>query len=261
MMLGSRARVDPPADTFSDLDLALITTDPDRYLRDAGWLEHIDTPWLTFVEPQATGTGLERRALFERDLDVDFAILKHDEVQKMVTGGWPPEISAVLARGFEFILDKDGLGHSMRRDTFSPPRARLPTSDEFLSLCSDFLYHAMWAAKKLRRGELWVAKSSTDCYMKDQLLRMLTWHAHAKHGPGYDTWHKGRFLESWADPRVLDELHQAFAHYDEADIRRALSKTVELFRWVAKETAADLGYRYPDTADEHVTAWISAHFE
>lgn len=139
MMLGSRARVDPPADTFSDLDLALITTDPDRYLRDAGWLEHIDTPWLTFVEPQATGTGLERRALFERDLDVDFAILKHDEVQKMVTGGWPPEISAVLARGFEFILDKAGLGHSMRSDTFSPPRARLPTSDEFLSLCSDFL--------------------------------------------------------------------------------------------------------------------------
>lgn len=41
----------------------------------------------------------------------------------------------------------------------------------------------------------------------------------------------------------------------------ALSKTVELFRWVAKETAADLGYRYPDTDDERVTAWIAAHSE
>jgi aminoglycoside 6-adenylyltransferase len=253
--------VDPPADTFSDLDLALITTDPDRYLRDAGWLEHIGTPWLTFVERQATGAGLERRALFERDLDVDFAILERDEVQKMVAGDWPPEISAVLARGFEFILDKDGLEHSMRRDPPKPPRARVPTSDEFLSLCSDFLYHAMWAAKKLRRGELWVAKSCADDYMKQQLLQMLTWHARATHGPGYDTWHKGRFLESWADPRVLGELHQAFAHYDEADIQRALSKTVELFRWVAKETAADLGYRYPDTDAERVTAWIAAPSE
>jgi aminoglycoside 6-adenylyltransferase len=167
----------------------------------------------------------------------------------------------VLARGFEFILDKDGLEDAMRRDTPKPPRARLPSSDEFLSLCSDFLYHAMWAAKKLRRGELWVAKSCADGYMKQQLLRMLTWHAHAAHGSGYDTWHNGRFLESWADPHVLDALHQTFAHYDEADIRRALSKTVELFRWVAKETAADLGYRYPDTADERVTAWISANFE
>ena len=156
--------MDPPADTFSDLDLALITTDQDRYLRDAGWLEHIDTPWLTFVERQATGTGLEQRALFERDLDVDFSILEHDEVQKMVTGNWPPEIYAVLARGFEFILDKDGLEHSMRRDPPKPPRARVPTSDEFLSLCSDFLYHAMWAAKKLQRGEFWVAKSCADCY-------------------------------------------------------------------------------------------------
>jgi aminoglycoside 6-adenylyltransferase len=253
--------VDLPADAFSDLDLTLITTDPDRYLRDAGWLEHIDTPWLTFVERQATGGGLERRALFERDLDVDFAILKHDEVQEMVTGNWPPEISAVLARGFEFILDKDGLEHSMRRDTPKLPSVRLPSSDEFLSLCSDFLYHALWAAKKLQRGELWVAKSCADCYMKQQLLQMLTWHAHATHGPGYDTWHNGRFLESWADPHILDELHQAFAHYDEADIRRALSKTVELFRWVAKETAANLGYRYPDTADARVTAWISADFE
>jgi aminoglycoside 6-adenylyltransferase len=39
IILGSRATVDPPADAFSDLDLTLITTDPDRYLRDAGWLE------------------------------------------------------------------------------------------------------------------------------------------------------------------------------------------------------------------------------
>jgi aminoglycoside 6-adenylyltransferase len=253
--------VDPLADAFSDLDLTLITTDPDRYLRDAGWLEHIGTPWLTFIERQATGAGLERRVLFERDLDVDFAILEHDEVQKMVTGNWPPEISAVLARGFEFILDKDGLEHSMRRDPPKPLRAHVPTSDEFLSLCSDFLYHVMWAAKKLRRGELWVAKSCADDYMKQQLLQMLAWHARATYGPGYDTWHKGRFLESWADPRVLGELHQAFAHYDEADIQRALSKTVELFRWVAKETAADLGYRYPDTDAERVTAWIAAHSE
>jgi aminoglycoside 6-adenylyltransferase len=191
---------------------------------------------------------------------VDFAILERGEVQRMVTGGWPPEISAVLPRGFEFILDKDGLERSMRRDTLRPPQARLPTSDEFVSLCSDFLYHAMLAAKKLRRGELWVAKSCIDCYMKDQLLRMLTWHARTKHGPGYDTWHNGRFLESRADHRAIDELHQAFAHYDEADIRRALSKTVELFGWVAKETAADLGYRYPDAADERVRAFISAYF-
>ena len=32
-------------------------------------------------------------------------------------------------------------------------------------------------------------------------------------------------------------------------------------RWVAKETASELGYRYPDIADERVTAWISSPFE
>jgi hypothetical protein len=33
------------------------------------------------------------------------------------------------------------------------------------------------------------------------------------------------------------------------------------FPLLPKETAADLGYRYPDTDDERVTAWIAAHSE
>ena len=32
------------------------------------------------------------------------------------------------------------------------PSAPPPTHAAFLALCHDFLYHAVWAAKKLRRG-------------------------------------------------------------------------------------------------------------
>jgi len=37
-------------------------------------------------------------------------------------------------------------------------------------------------------------------------------------------------LEEWADPRVLGELHETFAYYDEANIKRGPLKTVDLFR-------------------------------
>ena len=205
IVLGSRARDDRPADESSDLDLALVSTDPGSYLRETAWLEHLGTPLLTFVEGQAVGTGLERRVLFEGDLDVDFAVVGLEEVAGWASGGIPPEIAAVFARGFRFAVDKDGLEASMGLGSLDPSGAEPPPDgDTFVSLCHDFLYHALWAAKKLRRGELWVAKWCVDGYMKLQLLRMLEWHARV--GDGRDTWHNGRFLESWADPRAVAEL-------------------------------------------------------
>ena len=164
----------------------------------------------------------------------------------------------MFARGFRFAVDKDGLEASMGLGSLDPSGAEPPPDgDTFVSLCHDFLYHALWAAKKLRRGELWVAKWCVDGYMKLQLLRMLEWHARV--GDGRDTWHKGRFLESWADPRAVAELPEAFARYDPDEVGLALRKTVEIFRWVAKEVATELGHRYPDGADERVVALTVEH--
>jgi aminoglycoside 6-adenylyltransferase len=47
LMLGSRARTDRPADEWSDLDLVLLTTEPQRYLDDDAWLLRFGTPVLT----------------------------------------------------------------------------------------------------------------------------------------------------------------------------------------------------------------------
>lgn len=73
IVIGSRARVDHPADEWSDLDIVIIATDPKRYWATANWIENIGNPWLTFVEQAAGGGGMERRVLFEGGLDVDFA--------------------------------------------------------------------------------------------------------------------------------------------------------------------------------------------
>ena len=259
MIVGSRARTDHPADAFSDLDLVVVSTDPDCYLSETDWLEPLGTPWLTFLERQAVGEGLERRVLFEGALDVDFVPLAYETVRQMAFEGWPPKVAAVLRRGFRLVLDKDDLRQSLLiggvPDT-APLSAPPPTQEEFLELCHDFLYHAVWAAKKLRRGELWIAKSCADCYMKQLLLGMIEWHARSERGWDYDTWHGGRFLEEWADPRALDGLRGAFARYEESDIRRALLATMDLFRRIGRETAARLGCPYPEEADERVTAWI-----
>jgi aminoglycoside 6-adenylyltransferase len=254
IVVGSRARADHPADEWSDLDLLVFTTDPDRLLSRTDWLEHVGVPWLTFLEPTATGGRVERRVLFEGGLDVDFVPAALELAQQFAAQGWPPEIAGVIRRGARVVLDKDGLAARLDLAPGAPSHTQPPSRDEFLNLVNDFWYHAVWVAKKLRRGELWTAKSCCDSYMKRLLLTMIEWHARAAAGWSNDTWHSGRFLEQWADPRAVEGLRAAFAHYDEAGVRRALFATMDLFRWLATETAARLGYPYPISSDEHVTA-------
>jgi aminoglycoside 6-adenylyltransferase len=74
----------------------------------------------------------------------------------------------------------------------------------------------------------------------------------------YDTWHSGRFLEEWADPRIVARLRHAYAHYDAAEIRRALLATMDLFRLVAQEVTASLDYQYPTEEDAHIVALVAS---
>src|SRR5947208_15849603 len=80
LVVGSRARTDRPADAWSDLDIVIITTDPDRYLASGDWVAELRTPWLTFLEETAVGNERERRVLYEDAVDVDFAILPCDAI-------------------------------------------------------------------------------------------------------------------------------------------------------------------------------------
>jgi aminoglycoside 6-adenylyltransferase len=122
---------------------------------------------------------------------------------------------------------------------------------------NDFWYHTVWSATKLRRGELFIAKSCCANTMKRRLREMIEWHARVTHGWDYDAWHDGRFLDQWADPRAVAGLRNAYAHCDEADVRRAVFATMDPFRWLATETAGRLGFGYPTEGDRCATTCLS----
>ena len=262
LMIGSRARADHPADQWADLDLIVVAADPGPYLASAAWLSAIAVPWLTFIETSGDGRVLERRALFEGGLDVDFAFLPLEMARQMAQFGLPPDVADMFRRGARLLLDKDDLFASIIDLAGAPlPPVSPPSPDEFMNLVNDFWYHAVWSAKHLRRGELWWAKSGCDDHMKYLLRRMLEWHARLRHGPEHDTWLRGRFLEEWADPRAVKELYQTFAHYDAQDIWRALFATMDLFRWLSYEAAGSLGYGYPRLGEQHATGLVQELLE
>jgi aminoglycoside 6-adenylyltransferase len=234
VVVGSQVRSEKPADRWSDLDVFLVVDDPEPYTTASDWVAEFGRPIVTFVEPTAVGEERERRVLYETGEDVDLALIPLSALDQL-------EVAApLLARGYRMLVDKIGLEEHLRRVAAGFAAPGLPTQHDFTELASDFWYHALWAAKKLRRGEVFTAKQCLDGYLKARVVTLLEWHARAV-DPSVDTWHGGRFLERWADPGALAALENAFAYYDLRDVARALWETIDLWQGLEEETARRLG--------------------
>jgi molybdopterin-guanine dinucleotide biosynthesis protein A len=237
LVIGSQARDEVPADRLSDLDLVLFVDDPPSLAADPSWAVSFGTPVLSFVEPAAVGAVLERRVLYEDGQDVDFALFPAATWREITRS---PEAVSVVSRGFRLLYDELGLAEELGK---LPARAREepPDAKTFHELAADFWYHALWTARKLRRGEVFVALECLDAYMKARLVTLMGWHARALE-PSVDTWHGGRFLERWGDPGALVALEFAYARYSVRDVARALWATIDLFQGLEEETARRLGF-------------------
>jgi aminoglycoside 6-adenylyltransferase len=237
LLIGSHARSQAAADQWSDIDLVLVVDQPATYLDDASWLGAFGQPLLTFLEPTAVGGFTERRVLFATGQDVDFALLPLTAAHELAGRA---ELGAVLGRGFRVLVDKLGVERTLREAGDPAPPHASPSAATFAQVTHDFWYHALWAARKLRRGEVWMAKQGCNCHLKALLVQLLAWDSQAR-DRRIDTWHGGRFLERWADGRVLDDLRVVDARYDARDVARALRATVDLFEQVELRCAERLG--------------------
>lgn len=257
IIFGSRARSDRPADVWSDIDVVLVTSEADRYQAETAWLEQLGDVWLTFRTETPVGNFVERIVLFDEGLEVDFVPVSPARFDNLET--LSADVLSIFPAGYRFLVDKDGLEAVLASFLDEQGRTDLvgtgPTETEFVETIHQGLYRIFWTTKKLRRGELWTARRGIERHLLDDcVLALLRWHASAVHGR--QPWHEGRFLEEWADERALDALAGAVADYDEQDCRRALFETVELVHWLGRETAAALGYPYPEEAQDRVTILV-----
>jgi aminoglycoside 6-adenylyltransferase len=261
-IIGSRARTDHPADEWADLDLVVVTTNPEYYLSKMSWIDELGKPLLTFLETTPASDTRERRVLFEGMLDVDFNILRQELAAELLTPG-AQQVSTkllvdVFGRGMRILIDRDQMLTKLRTFVSSIVKQLplKPTEEEFLGVINDFLYHAVFSAKHLRRGELWWTVQCLDCYLQELMKTMIEWHALATSEWKRDVWFRGRFLEEWANPEDTRALSKALAHYDKEDVKQSLTASMALFSRIAKETARILSFSYPVAADKEIADWI-----
>ena len=218
---------------------------------------------ISFVERTALAGLFERRVLFDGAVDVDMVMVPPETIDDVVSvdGAMP-----VLARGYRLLMDKDErFGELAGQAAAADPRAVHgaapwpPRPDVVTNLIGDYLYHCVWVAKKLRRGELAVAVGCQNAYQFETLRRFVEWQAEARSDGATNTFYGGRFLEQWAAPETVAGLAVSQAHYDAADLRRAIVEGMELFRGLAAEVADAVGVSYPSRAHDSIRGWLQGN--
>lgn len=243
VLLGSQIRDQAPGDQWSDLDVLLLVDEPAALLEKRDWLERFgeilcdgvkDTPI-----PSHDLVWSVRRVLFADNRAIDFSILPGSRTADIVYLHIP-----VHAVGYEVLYDDSGaldnlIRESLREATPSTPKL-LPQS-EVRQLVNDLLFTAVYACKKVRRGELWVAVSHLNEAVSQQLLPLVERHAAARGAPAGSIHYEGRFLETRAAPETLVLLEGCFASYDGVDLFRAADQVIALTQFLTEEIIASFG--------------------
>lgn len=250
-IVGSRARLDHPADRWSDLDVIVYTETPEFYVADSGWLDGLGTLLCAF--PYRTSGGEpEWLTLFEGGWEADFVFLSISLLRQCACSGQAPQN---FSRGVRVLVDRDGLGAGLMPTRFAPPPQEPPRQEEFEQMAGMFWFCALYIAKQLLRGEIWTAKVR-DTDAKQALLRMIEWHEISVEQKTGQVWHAGRFLQEWASPQTRQELVHCFAGYGRAESWQALESMAALFARLSREVANARGLTVPEKLQEGVLNFL-----
>jgi hypothetical protein len=281
ILVGSMGRtVGEPADEWSDVDLLFITARPDEYTRDNAWMKEIGPFWAGVLPPDETFSGLLPVqcgfSAFEGGVAAEYFILPSARTKLVLPlirllnripslRRWCPksiaelgaDVGDVLRNGAKVILDKDGLAKQLIETTLAipvePPSP--PSQIKFQNNLDDFWIGPPKIVAGLQRGKLMSAIKPLELTRRD-LLKMVEWHARAKDGwQGNDLAFRPTQIEAWAEPRVKEVLPRLFASYNSDKIWDTLFAMMELYSWLAVETADALEYPCVSEADR-IISWV-----
>jgi aminoglycoside 6-adenylyltransferase len=246
----------PPADDYSDLDLILFSLDPSLYTATSAWLHELGELWIATLNYIGPGDP-EWLALFEGGIKADllFVAAESDRLPAQMLAALPYQ--DVLARGVRVIYSGASEHQESSFPSASVSKTDLPSEQIFEATVNNALFAAERFAKFVRRGDFWRSQTVAIADLRRHMLILIEWHAQFHAEMKLDTWYDGRFMEKWADARVLDSLRDLDFGSDSVDKHSALSKALKLIEWLATETAARLGYAFPTPGQSKAFAWLN----
>lgn len=249
VITGSHGRADDSIDEYSDLDAQIITDDIKRYTDDDRWLDALGEVWIRFPLYEDVPYRL---VWFAGGFKVDFQFVQLDQVRTMIDTG---VLTDEYQRGYHVALDKDALFSSLPPSPRKFPPPAPPSAEEVKATINEFWFEAIHVAQFIRRREFWVVKFR-DWTMKEDLLRLLEWHARATGSADVNTWLLGKRIMLWADEAAADAIKQIWTSWDAADLWGGLLVQMALFRRLSLELSAALGFDYSEAKFRDIECYI-----
>jgi len=249
LLIGSRARLDHPADLWSDLDLLIFANDLQPYT-DSAWLPEIGDVLLHILD--STGRGdPEWIVVFSDGLKADFAFVQIPEylINHKVSIQSPlvmtEEYHEIYGRGSICLMDRYNPAVENQLIAFQISRPEIPSQEQISDFIQRLLIEALRTAKFIRRKDVWRATKSCNILVQHHLLTLVEWQARATRGLDIDTWYEGRFLEDWAAAWFIDMLPGLSAGFDLQQLHRSLQNSLQCAERLALEIATALDLEFP----------------
>jgi aminoglycoside 6-adenylyltransferase len=251
MINGSRVNPHGQHDIFQDFDITYFVTDIDSFTDDHTWIERFGEIMILQM-PEAMEDPPPMN-------DGHFAYL-----MQFIDGNRIDLTLFPLARLPAFqreslsllLLDKDGLFEPLPSPSDSGYLPKPPTAKAFSDCCNEFWWVCSYAAKGLWREEIIYAKYMLDNAVREQLMKMLTWHVGVKTQFAYGPGKFGKHLKQYLEPTHWTMLEKTYSDASYDKTWGALHTMCNLFRITATGVAEYFRFDYPHTDDEKVSAHL-----
>ena len=251
IMNGSRTNPNAPVDIFQDFDIVYIVDDISSFKSDPNWIncfgelmilqlpDNMDDP------PPSDGDHYTYLMQFSDGNRIDLGIIPIAKLHELERDS----LSLLL-------LDKDGIIEPFPPANESDYLPKPPTAIQYADCCNEFWWVCPYVAKGLWREEITYAKFMLDRFVRDQLMKMLTWYIGVKTNFVKNPGKFGKYFKNYLEPELWEMLLSSYADASYENNWGALFRMGELFRITALQVAKHFNYDYPAGDDERVSAHL-----
>ncbi|WP_298422697.1 aminoglycoside 6-adenylyltransferase [uncultured Kordia sp.] len=253
------------SDEFSDLDLFVFTTAPNKILsiNDIGWLSCFGKPMSVLIIENPFQNTRITRIMFDNLFSIDYIpvkyskfslvkkylFLKNKGLEKIIPNHSivHTELKAFysyLIRGYAILYDTKNMKKIITKieEEFAGYDDSLVTEKKFNECYHDFWHSAYKILGKIKRHDMYYAIVLLDNIFKRRLVQMIEWETRYFYKSKDDLFYLGKKINKWSNEATLKELNKTIFSFNEQENIETLITHINLFQKASKNVAKVQGY-------------------
>lgn len=239
VMNGSRASPGATKDALQDFDVVFIVNHVFPLVLHRQWLNAFGELLIMQTPDEMDGVwpGSNDRFTFLMQFKdgnrIDLTVLNYEKYQKI-----PRDSQSLL------LLDKDIRFGEFEHPSDNDYLPTQPTENEFKNCCNEFLWVSIYVAKGIARKELVYAKTMAEQKVKEELIKLLTWHAAIQTNFQKNMGAYGKYLEQYVEPEIWEAFKATYVDADYQHMWEGLFIMCDLFDKLALKISKYYHYAY-----------------